>query len=254
MKTNQKEKQMNNKNGVGLKNDEVTVATSEPIEETIRTAIRQQVAVIGEIELRGNFEKLKLGAMVSEAVKRLKLDGAQTGRGHYGDGALGWWNEVCPKNEAGETLIKYRTVMMWKQAAENLPQLMGVGVMKAGKMIELMAKDPEEAVGKDTKILESAERAANGMTMRQMLLWGGEEEKRKPGRPVGTGPFAASGLAKLTETSVLEAVFVDLTRMKIILDKHARTMMKYAPALKAKHPNECADFAQVAKDYARCFA
>jgi len=169
------------------KKNEVTVSDGEPIEETIKTAIRQQVALVGEIELRGNFEKLKLGAMVSEAVKRLQLEGAaERGPSAKGGGALGWWNDVCPKNDAGETVIKYRTVMMWKTAAENLPQLMGLGVMKADKMLALLAENPEEAVGKYAKILASAEKAANGMTMRQMLLWGGDEPKGKPGRPVGS--------------------------------------------------------------------
>lgn len=165
----------------------VVTAAHEPVAENVITeAIRQQVAVVSEIELRSNFEKLKLGAIVSEAVSRLKLDGiAERGPGVKGGGALGWWNEVCPKDDAGAPVIAYRTVMMWKQAAENLPALMGKGARESGKLLSLMAKDPEEAVGKDAKILASAEIAANGMTMRQMLLWGGEEEKRKPGRPAG---------------------------------------------------------------------
>ena len=164
------------------------VAASAADAATIATAIRQQVALVGEIELRGNFEKLKLGAMVSEAVKRLQLEdlAANRGRNSVGGGALGWWNDVCPKNDAGETVIKYKTVMMWKAAAENLPKLMGLGLMKADKMLALLAENPEEAVGKDAKILASAEKAANGMTMRQMLLWGGDEPKGKPGRPVGS--------------------------------------------------------------------
>jgi len=232
------------------KKNEVTVAGNEPIEETIKTAIRQQVAVIGEIELRGNFEKLKLGAMVSEAVKRLQIDGAQTGRGHAGGGAVGWWGEVCPLKPSGEPVIAYRTVMMWKQAAENLPQLMGVGVMNADKMIQLMAENPEEAVGKDAKILESAEKAANGMTMRQMLLWGGEEEKKR-GRQVWSGP--AVHLKALSEVNVVEAMFMDLTKLMEVMNKYAKVLMKNAPAIAARHPNECADFAQVAKDYARSF-
>lgn len=164
----------------------VTVANEPVAENVIAEAIRMQVAVVGEIELRGNFEKLKLGAMVSEAVRRLNLAGEiQTGRGHSGGGALGWWNEVCPKDDTGAPVIAYRTVMMWKQAAENLPVLMGKGARESGKLLSLMAKDPAAAVGKDAKILASAEIAANGMTMRQMLLWGGEEDKRKPGRPAG---------------------------------------------------------------------
>ena len=176
--------------GEVIKSEKQIVGDSN-MNAVITQAIRQQVAVVGEIELRGNFEKLKLGAMVSEAVRRLKLDGeAQTGRGHSGGGALGWWNEVCPKGEAGEPVISYKTVMKWKQAAENLPALMGKGAPARGKLLSLMAKNPEKAVGNGAKLLSSAEKAANGMTMRQMLLWGGDDEPKKPGRPVGAAKKA----------------------------------------------------------------
>ena len=152
----------------------------------IKNAITRQVATVQGVELRGNFEKLKLGAMVSESVRILKLeDAAQTGRGHAGGGALGWWNDVCPKDESGAPVIPYQTVMRWKQAAENLPLMMGEDGFEVGKMIALMAKNPKKVVGKDAKILKSAEKAVNGMTMRQMLLWGGDEPapKNKGGRP-----------------------------------------------------------------------
>ena len=144
----------------------------------IKKAITRQVATVQGVELRGNLEKLKLGAMVSEAVRILKLeDAAQTGRGHAGGGALGWWNDVCPADESGAPVIPYRTVMMWKQAAENLAGYLrhiGPGKLESD-ILALMAKNPKKLVGKDAKILASAEKAANGMTMRQMLLWGDSE-------------------------------------------------------------------------------
>lgn len=143
----------------------------------IKKAITRQVATVQGVELRGNLEKLKLGAMVSEAVRILKLEDAAANRGRNseGGGALGWWNDVCPADESGAPVIPYRTVMMWKQAAENLPLIMGKGVMDAAKILALMAKNPKKVVGKDAKIIASAEKAANGMTMRQMLLWGDSE-------------------------------------------------------------------------------
>lgn len=155
------------------------VAAKEATPEQIAAVIREQVAVVGQIELRGNFEKLKLGAMVSEAVRILRLEGAQTGRGHAGDGAAGWWNEVCPRREDGSPVIPYGTVMRWRQAAESLPALMGVGAATRGEVVALLAADPAEAVGEENaKLLSSAERLANGMSMRQMLLWGGDEAAR----------------------------------------------------------------------------
>ncbi len=154
------------------------VAVAEATPEQIAEVIRAQVAVVGEIELRGNFEKLKLGAMVSEAVRILKLEGAQTGRGHAGDGALGWWGEVCPRREDGSPVYSYRTVMKWRQAAENLPTLMGVGAATRDEVVALLANDPAEAVGERAELLSSAERLANGMSMRQLLLWGGDEAPR----------------------------------------------------------------------------
>ena len=154
----------------------------------IKKAITRQVATVQGVELRGNFEKLKLGAMVSEAVRILKLDGeAERGPSAKGGGALGWWNDVCPKDESGALVIPYRTVMMWKQAAENLAgHLRHIGPGKLEEdIISAMAKNPKKLVGKDAKILKSAEKTANGMTMRQMLLWGGDEPapKSKGGRP-----------------------------------------------------------------------
>ena len=86
------------------------VAVKGPKENDIKKAITRQVATVQGVELRGNFEKLKLGAMVSEAVRILKLDGeAERGPSAKGGGALGWWNDVCPKDESGTPVIPYQT-------------------------------------------------------------------------------------------------------------------------------------------------
>ena len=155
---------------------------------TIKKAIVRQVAVIQGVELRGNFEKLKLGAMVSEAARLLKIeDGDPRGRGHAGAGALGWWEDVCPRDKDGKPVIAYKSVMRWKEAAERLPLLMGEDGLEVAKMISLMAKNPKKVIGKDAKILQSAEKMANGMTMRQMLLWGGDEEPAAKGKKASPG-------------------------------------------------------------------
>lgn len=167
---------------------------------TIKKAIGRQVAVIQGVELRGNFEKLKLGAMVSEAARLLKIeDGASRGPTAKGGGALGWWEDVCPRDKDGKPVIAYKTVMQWKEAAERIPFLLNRIAANDpkvpdtwkpephDKVIALLAKNPKKAIGKDKSILESAEKMANGMTMRQMLLWGGDEEPSAKGKKASPG-------------------------------------------------------------------
>ena len=149
----------------------------------VKTIARQIEAVRGA-ELRSTFEKLKLGAMVKQAVTLLGLEGR--GNSHRGDGVKGWWDENF-KGEDGQPVIAYKTLMMWISAAEKLSEKMAVGGGKSEAIMCTLAKDPANVVGKEAKILKSAEKVANGMTMRQMLLWGDDEEARRPGRPKGSG-------------------------------------------------------------------
>lgn len=167
---------------------EVTVATQNR-DGIVKTIARQIEAVKGA-ELRSTFEKLKLGAMVKQAVTLLGLEGR--GNGHAGDGVKGWWDENF-KDASGQPVIPYRTLMNWIAAAEKIPQIMGKGgVMERDKVLALLAKDPEQVISKsDRKFLESAEKVSKGMTMRQMLLWGDDAEPRHAGRPKGSG--AADG-------------------------------------------------------------
>lgn len=163
---------------------EVTVA-SQNRDGIVKTIARQIEAVKGA-ELRSTFEKLKLGAMVKQAVTLLGLEGR--GNGHAGDGVKGWWDENF-KDASGQPVIKYTTLMNWIAAAEKIPQIMGKGgVMERDKVLALLAKDPEQVISKsDQKFLESAEKVSKGMTMRQMLLWGDDAEPRHAGRPKGSG-------------------------------------------------------------------
>ena len=140
--------------------------------------IAKQIEAVRGAELRSTFEKLKLGAMVKQAVTLLGLD-SKGGRGRVGDGVKGWWDENF-RGEDGQPVIAYKTLMMWISAAEKLPALIG-GSASADPdgVMKLLAKDPEQVVGKDARILKSAENVANGMTMRQMLLWGGDDDVRK---------------------------------------------------------------------------
>ena len=190
----------------------------------IKKTIARQVATVQGVELRSNFEKLKLGAMVSEAVRVLKLEDAQTGRGHAGGGALGWWADVCPRDKDGKPVIAYKTVMMWKEAADNLAgHLRHIGPGKLEEdIIEVLAKNPKKAVGKDAKILASAEKLANGMTMRQMLLWGDDEPaKGKGGRPKATD----EELPKLNKRDEAKAIW------NVLLQHVTKTSVKDAVPL-----------------------
>lgn len=175
-------------------------ASLPTVAEQVAQTIRVQVNVVAGVELRGNFEKLKLGAMVSEAVRLLKLDvAAERGPTAKGGGAKGWWETTCPKTADGEAVIPYYTMMRWKIAAEKLPEILcshdmaNPGIRnedvrrRYAQTLAALAKDPKSMLRNDRDILTSAERVAKGMTMRQMLLWGDDEAPRGPGRPKGTG-------------------------------------------------------------------
>ena len=183
---------------------EVTVA-SQNRDGIVKTIARQIEAVKGA-ELRSTFEKLKLGAMVKQAVTLLGLEGR--GNGHAGDGVKGWWDENF-KDASGQPVIPYRTLMNWIAAAEKIPQIMGKGgVMERDKVLALLAKDPEQVISKsDRKFLESAEKVSKGMTMRQMLLWGDDAEPRHAGRPKGSGAGPVEYKKKSALECAVEAVW-----------------------------------------------
>ena len=183
---------------------EVTVA-SQNRDGIVKTIARQIEAVKGA-ELRSTFEKLKLGAMVKQAVTLLGLEGR--GNGHAGDGVKGWWDENF-KDASDQPVIPYRTLMNWIAAAEKIPQIMGKGgVMERDKVLALLAKDPEQVISKsDRKFLESAEKVSKGMTMRQMLLWGDDAEPRHAGRPKGSGAADGEYRKRSTMECAVEAVW-----------------------------------------------
>ena len=195
----------------------------------VKTIARQIEAVRGA-ELRSTFEKLKLGAMVKQAVTLLGLD-SQGGRGHSGEGVKGWWDENF-RGEDGQPVITYRTLMSWVSAAENLSKQMAVGGGKSETIMCTLAKDPEKVVGKEAKILKSAEKVANGMTMRQMLLWGDDDEARgKRGRPEGT----KADLSKKPDTTdTLAAARAEWSKIIVPADRGAVALAAAAKLLNAE--------------------
>lgn len=183
----------------------------------IKKAIGRQVQVVQGVELRSNFEKLKLGAMVSEAVRQLKLEnGASRGPTAAGGGALGWWDDVCPRDKDGQPVIAYRTVMQWKEAAERLSEMMAVGGGKSESIMVTLSKNPKKAVGKDAKILASAEKLANGMTMRQMLLWGGDEQAKGRGRKPGSKANSSEVDTHIAKTAEEKAAAAEQEMREIV--------------------------------------
>lgn len=188
----------------------------------VRT-IAQQIEAVRGAELRSTFEKIKLGAMVKQAVTLLGLEGR--GNGHAGDGVKGWW-ESNFKGPDGQPAIAYKTLMMWIAAAERLPRLLASEVEKRGgggertapspeKIMALLAKDPEQVIAKsERKVLDSAEKVANGMTLRQMLLWGDDAEPKRPGRPVGSGTTGEGEYKRKSATEcAVEAVWPTVSHL-----------------------------------------
>ena len=178
----------------------------------VRT-IARQIEAVRAAELRSTYEKLRLGAMVKQAVTLLGLEGR--GNGHAGGGVKGWWDANF-KGPEGEPIIAYKTLMMWIAAAEKLPALLtaerGGGVVAQDKMLALLAKDPEAVIAKsERKVLESAEKVANGMTLRQMLLWGDDAEPRRPGRPAGS--VAGEYRKRTAEEAAVEAVWPTVSHL-----------------------------------------
>lgn len=214
----------------------VVKKTQKPTEGVVVKTIAKQIEVVRGAELRSNFEKLKLGAMVSEAVRQLKLEdpAANRGRNAAGGGALGWWSDVCPRDKDGHPVIAYRTVMKWKEAAERLSALLASDV-NPEKMMALLATNPKKAVGRDARILASAEKLTNGMTMRQMLLWGGDgqaDAKRgKGGRPKGT---KADLEKKPDSTDALAAARAVWSKIIVPADREAVALAAAANLLNAQ--------------------
>ena len=99
---------------------------------------------------------------------------------------MGRWEENF-RDAEGKYGIGYTRLMNWIKAAENIPEIMrrlgasGADGLTVEKTLSLLAKDPEQVVGKDAKILKSTEKVAKGMTLSQMLLFGGEETKGRQG-------------------------------------------------------------------------
>ena len=176
--------------------------------------IGHQINVVKFMELRSNFEKLRLGAMVREAVNFLGIE-SQGGRGHEGEGVKGWWEDHF-KDADGKPVIEYRTLMKYVEAAEALPKYLnaiGAGCGKSEAQIKkVLSKNPGKKFKKDElKLLASAEKAANEVTMKQLLLFGGEEDARgkrgKAGRPKGTGAGAVEYKKKSSLECAVEAVW-----------------------------------------------
>ena len=200
--------------------------------------IGHQINVVKFMELRSNFEKLRLGAMVREAVAFLGIE-SQGGRGHEGEGVKGWWEDHF-KDADGKPVIPYRSIMNWVEAAEALPKYLnaiGAGCGKSEAQIKkVLSKNPGKKFKKDElKLLASAEKAANEVTMKQLLLFGGEEDARgkrgKRGRPKGT---TADLSKKPDKTDTLAAARAEWSKIIVPADRGAVALEAAAKLLNAE--------------------
>lgn len=170
----------------------------------VRT-IAQQIEAVRQAELICLFQRLRLGALVKNSVALLGLEGR--GKGHKGDGAKGWWESTF-RDADGSLPVSYDKIMRWGRAAEKIPQILrdkGYACAKnltAEKIIAILAKNPEQVISNDDReVLDVADKETNGMTLRQMLLWGDDAEPKRPGRPKGSGK---SGDGEYKQKSTLE--------------------------------------------------
>lgn len=161
------------------------IVSARPVisEEEMVGMMKTQIGAIKAADLSANFERIRFGAMVNEAVQILKLDnGPQTGRGHAGKGALGWYNRMFAEAD-GKPAFSYVTVTRWMCAARNIAQLQAGNTNPNDLLKLLAAPDAPIATMLDAEALESAEKIANGHTMKQLLMpWMEEDEKKSPGR------------------------------------------------------------------------
>ena len=161
------------------------IVSARPVisEKEMVGMMKTQIGAIKAADLSANFERIRFGAMVNEAVQILKLDnGPQTGRGHAGTGALGWYNRMFAESD-GKPAFSYKTVMRWMCAARNMAQLQAGNTNPNDLLKLLAAPDAPIATMLDAEALESAEKIANGHTMKQLLMpWMEEDEKKSPGR------------------------------------------------------------------------
>ena len=163
------------------------IVSARPVisEEEMVGMMKTQIGAIKAADLSANFERIRFGAMVNEAVQILKLDNgvsARRGPTAKGNGASTWYNRNFAESE-GKPAFSYQTVMRWMCAARNIAQLQA-GNMGPDNLMKLLAA-PDTAIDSvlDAEALESAEKIANGHTMKQLLMpWMEEDEKKSPGR------------------------------------------------------------------------
>lgn len=245
--------------------------------EGARGAFVREAVAFGAMMIQAEAALVEASLYLSTAVdkyKTLKNNAKSAKNGRWGEGRPNcgledWLADHCPE-------INYKTAMSYKSMAAKMIEMMGGGtpeVMAALRAPEELTvsyegfgaeteSEPGEVETVSAEVIETRERLFGEAASRRKLeqLWLAFEGRGAVGRPrgscgpAGTGPFPASGLRALTQENAVEAMFLDLTKLKIMMDKRRAVLMKYAGALKARHPNACAAFAQVAKDYSRCFS
>ena len=192
------------------------VAVVKTNEGEVVKAISRQIETMRKFEVFTNFARLQIGASVGKAVKDLGIE-SKGGRNDGGLGVKGWWERNF-KGEDGKPVISYVTVTLWRKAAENLPSLMGADGKNAKKILELLAKDPEMVFKSgDKKILKSVEDFANNKSIKQMCLWGEDEEPaRKGGRKAGSKANSSEVDTHIAKTAAEKAAAAEQEMREIV--------------------------------------
>ena len=163
--------------------------------------ITQQIKRVKLADLKCNFERIRLGAMVALAVVKFGIDGIpKAGRGSVG--ALGWWNEHFVRAD-GTVEVPYTTVMRWACAARNMTRLMGVTCEDG---LKVLSHEGVPTV-KQHKLLTNAEKVANNMTMKELLA-DASVDPGVPGRKAGQAP--AQPYVKKTPVEIANRMWANL--------------------------------------------
>ena len=219
--------------------------------------LRAQYAAVVAAENNAFVQRVRLGGMLLQW--EAFLGPCRGGRGGAGDGLKGWLAANLPE-------LGYAAAHSYKEQARKVIAMLGGGEPAAAALMgEDAVKTPDgETVDVDARILRRRDELFEKVDSRRKLeqsyfAFMAGELRGRPGRRPGFGdgdeglPEAGGALKELAERSVLDGLFGDLTLLMARMRRKSRVLMRHAGALAARHPDECADFARLAKDYAAAF-
>jgi len=234
------------------KREVVTVTTIAETTSTNAEAARQlreQYAAVIAAENNAFVQRVRLGGMLFQW--EAYLGPCKGGRSSGGCGLKAWLETNLPE-------LSYTAALNYKDQAKKVIALLGGGRRAvAALMGEATVTTPDgETVGVDARLLALRDELFEKVDSRRKLdqsyyAFMAESLKGRPGRKEGVPE--AGGLAALSHASVVDGLFLDLTKVMALMRKYGSALMRHADAIMAKHPDECAEFAQLALDFSRSF-